>query len=144
MQFSNPRTWQSRNYARLSCISSFLKSHLFAKTAERKSIPLSTLPSSSVGLISSLIFTRRSPALRNDPQCTKIFKTMSAAAKRYNRLKKVIVEAKDLDAMNVDEEETEKKEEKEEDQSEETKNNNEAAGSVYALILTELALRSTP
>jgi len=69
---------------------------------------------------------------------------MSAAAKRYNRLKKVIVEAKDLDAMNVDEEETEKKEEKEEDQSEETKNNNEAAGSVYALILTELALRSTP
>ena len=64
---------------------------------------------------------------------------MSAAAKRYNRLKKVMVEAKDLDAMNVDEEEKEKKEEKEEDQSEENKNNNEA-GIVYALILTELVL----
>jgi len=53
-----------------------------------------------------------------------------------------MVEAKDLDAMNVDEEEKEKKEEKEEDQSEENKNNNEA-GIVYALILTELVLWQT-
>jgi len=48
----------------------------------------------------------RSPALRSDPQCTKIFKTMSATSKKYNQMKKVLVAPKEGENKEEEEEET--------------------------------------